>query len=73
MAEFIVGVVFKGDSGHGGPFGVFFCDALQAELGCAPLVKLEGGLALFWRCISFAVLDLFEVCILTHLSLRGLQ
>jgi len=73
MAEFIVGVVFKGDSGYGGPFSVFFCDALQAKLGCAPVVKLRrGALALFWRCTSFAVLDLVEVYILTHLSLRGL-
>lgn len=29
MAEFIVWVVFEGDGCDGGPFCVFFCDALN--------------------------------------------
>jgi hypothetical protein len=32
VAEFIVGVVFEGDGCDGGPFCVFFCDALKRAL-----------------------------------------
>jgi len=57
VAKFVVGVVFEGDGCDGGPFCVFFCDALMLEMGGGSWGKP------FWRHILFGVLDLDGVYI----------